>query len=750
MRKYFLVVVMIFSVMSCKNEINKTTNGFKALIEKDSVYTQVTALSPTIIKVSSAKNEEALQVPSLIVNEDLGLTFNFTIKKKGKTILLSTDSVSLSLNTENGNIVFLDKKGKSILHESGKAFSPESNQATQGFSWQENEVLYGLGQHELADINLRGKKIELVQLNTKVSVPVILSTLGYGIYWDNYSRTTFNDSTDNPHITSAEGDRIQYYFVKGQKFDNIISDFRKLTGEAPMVPKWVLGYVQSRNRYKTHDELMGVVKKQRALNIPMDAIILDYLHWGDNGFGSMVFDPKIFPNPEGMVKELNEKYNCKIIVSVWPTFSPGIPNWKLFNDKNFMLDVDLWHLGQVYDAFNPNAGKLYYDLVKKAYIDRGFNGLWFDATEPERLEQFEVSKCYLGPTAKYLNLYSYFDMKHFFENHIGNSKDRVVILTRSAFMGQQKFGTIVWSGDIGTDFKTLKEQIPTGLNFCMTGIPYWNTDIGGYLGGDPKDPAYQEVFVRWFQYGSFTPFFRAHGRRHPFESKSGKNEMWSYGKENQKILTKYIELRYQLLPYIYTLAHKVSTEGYTMMRALAFDFLQDKNVHEINDQFMFGESIMVCPVTDSGATSRNVYLPAGSDWFNFWTGEKLAGGQTITANAPIDIIPLFVKSGSILPMGSVMQYSSEKNNDSLELRIFGDQDASFTLYEDEGENYNYTKGNFSKIRFNYSAKEKTLTIGKREGTFNGMLETRTFKVIKLKGESVKITYTGTEVNVTLN
>jgi alpha-D-xyloside xylohydrolase len=451
-----------------------------------------------------------------------------------------------------------------------------------------------------------------------------------------------------------------------------------------------------------------------------------------------------------MIKVLHNQYNCKLIVSVWPTFSEGNANWKKMNEKGYLLDdVVAWHLGQVYDAYNPEAGKLYYDMIKESYLDRGVDGIWFDATEPERLEKFELAECEMGDVADYLNLYSYFDMKHYIENHTPNAKNRTVILTRSAFLGQQKFGTIVWSGDIGVDFMTLKEQIPTGLNFCMTGIPYWNTDIGGYLGGDPNDPAYQEVFVRWFQYGTFTPFFRAHGRRHPFESRSGHNEMWSFGEENQKILTKFIELRYRLMPYIYTTAHKVSTEGYTMMRALAFDYLHDEKVYEINDQFMFGESIMVCPVTDSGATSRKVYLPKGNDWYDYWTGKKYEGGQTIEADAPIESMPIFVKSGSIIPMGKDMQYTSEKPNDTLEIRIYGDADASFTLYEDEGDNYNYLEGKFSEITVAYTAKDNTLTIDNRTGGFEGMPENRVFIIKKENKTSVQLEYNGTETKTKL-
>lgn len=768
MKNLFLFFTVFLMANAYANgQYKKTEQGVTTVLQNGELI-RIDLLSPTIVKIAVAKNDSLLNVPSLIAKESPIGKSVFSIREIGNKLEVKTDSLNVILDKQSGNIEYKDLSGNLLMSESARIIEPYQNNIVgkqyriqQNFKWAKDEILYGLGQHELKELNMRNHKIILTQQNTRISVPVILSTKGYGLYWDNYSRTIFNDVGDTSNISSDVADKIQYYFIKGSKFDQIIASLRALTGESPMPPRWAFGYFQSRNRYQNRKDLMDVVKNQRELNIPLDAIILDYLHWGKAGFGSMVFDSIDFPDAQGMIKELHDKYNCKLIVSVWPSFKKNTPNWNLLNQNRLLLDLDLGGFGQVYDAFNPKAGELYWSMVKKNYWDKGVDGIWFDATEPEQIHLYEKTQCYLGPTAKYLNLFSYFDMKNVYESQLKMDTNRVFILTRSSFLGQQKYGTVSWSGDVGTDFKTLKEQITSGLNFCMTGIPYWNTDIGGYLGGDVKDPKYQEVFVRWFQYGAFTPMFRAHGRREPFDSRNGKNELWSYGKENQKILTEYVNLRYRLLPYIYSLSHKVSAEAYTMMRSLAFDFLADKNVYEISDQFMFGESFMVCPVLEKGAVSRNVYLPKNTNWFDFGDGKVYRGGQTIKVDAPIERMPLFVKAGSIIPMAEMMQYSSEKRLNKMELRIYPGADGAFSLYEDEGDNYNYTKGMFTQIPFSYSHKTKTLTIGEIQGSFSGMLKERTFDIVLVneksgtgvqQGSNVKQTveYKGAEIKIKLN
>lgn len=752
-----LVILSVFMI-SCGDSYQKTATGivYKVPAETNemSKYIAVDVLSQDIVKISVAENDSLLRIKSLIAKEKLEDNATFTTTSSDENIRVITENLQVTVNKKDGSVNFYDETGKSLLKTADNELIAKHShgisyyQTKQNFSWKDGEALYGLGQHEVSKVNLRGQKIELVQLNTRITVPVLLSTEGYGLYWDNYSQSYFNDSADAAYLASDVADKIQYYFVKGEKFDNIIGGIRTLTGKSPMLPRWSLGYIQSRNRYKTREQLMTVVKKHRQLNIPIDAIILDYMHWGESGFGSMVFDEGNFPNAQQMIDELHDDYNCRLITSVWPTFQEKTNNYKLFKKDDLLLGFSLAEFGEFYDAFNPKAGELYWQLVKKNYWDKGVDGIWCDATEPEEIKDLQQSYNHLGPSIKYQNLYSFYDMKNLYEPQIKIDTNRVFILTRSAFLGQQKYGTVMWSGDINTNFKALKEQIATGLNFCMTGIPFWNTDIGGYWGGNPKDKAYQELFVRWFQYGAFTPFFRAHGRRYPIASRNGHNEIWSFGADNQVILNDFINLRYRLLPYLYTLNYKVYNEDYTMMRALAFDFMDDKEVYDINDQFLV-ENLMICPVTEAKATERKVYLPKGCDWYDFWTGVKYQGGQSIISQAPIDKMPIFVKAGTILPLADVMQYSSEKTLDNIEVRIYPGKDADYTLYEDEGNNYNYEIGRFSKIKFAYSQNDNTLSIASREGSFNGMLKERKFNIVIVnEGIATGIEESATGINIT--
>lgn len=747
--KYFFLILSLSFYWSCANRnVIKTENG--VLIELNARTSGKTkkrmlleVISPTVIKMAVSCSDSILTVPSLIVRDRDKVRHAHSVKIEQESVSLSTDSLFISVNRSSGEISYYDQKKRLLLTAKDNDLIPYENEYTgkrhhviQHFHWKQEEALYGLGQHLHGELNLRNMEIELVQENTKVSIPFLLSSEGYGLLWDNYSRTVYKDVADSSYLWSDVGEKVQYYFIKGNSCDEIISQNRQLTGEVPMYPRWALGYMQSRNRYSSAEELLGVVRKQRKLKVPLDVIILDYYHWDDQGFGSFVFDEETFPDPEEMINTLHEEYHCKLLVSVWPSFTPGIKNWELLNSKGYLLDIMTAFNSQVYDAFNPDAVGLYYQLLSKSYLYKGVDGWWFDATEPEDWRDLIQSKCYLGAAAKYLNTYSYFSIKGVYERQVRESDKRVFVLTRSGFTGQQQFGTTVWSGDVDATFEELKRQIPAGLNFCMSGLPFWTTDIGGYKGGDPTDSTYQELFTRWFQYGTFCPIFRSHGRRYPGD-RSGENEIWSYGEETQKILSKFIELRYRLLPYIYSLSAQVTFNGFTLMRALPFDFIHDSKTHNITDQFMFGHEFLVCPITESGAISRRVYLPKGCQWFDFWTGNAYAGGQEIEADAPIEKMPLFVKSGSIIPMGPVMQYSTEQIPDPIKLHVYPGTNASFTLYEDENEHFNYKNGQFQKIPILYNEAEKLLIIGESEGSYPECLKKRTFQIV-LAGKLDKI------------
>ena len=742
--KYISVLVLIIIIFSFSNCKNYTTHPIeKGLVvefsDDKSPFTKVkiAAYSPEIIEITGAPSDSLFKDTSLIKENSTNTNFDWKIEENKNDIQLLTSKLRVKLEIPSGIVKFFDSDSKLLLSEGISEMQPAEDSTThyyhvkQSFNWNGREAHYGLGQHQKGLLNYRNHKVELYQANTKVSVPVLLSTKGYGLLWDNYSKTVYNDREDSSYIWSEVGDQLRYYFMYGPDFDNVIQNYRELTGEAAMYPKWAFGFFQSRNRYWTQDEILDVVETYRQKNIPLDVIVLDYFHWED-GFGSFAFDKQAFPNPGEMVATLHDDYNCKIMVSVWPSFTPETKNWRKMKENGYLLDVMSAYNSQVFDAYNPKARELYWNFIKNTYLERGVDALWFDVTEPEKIDQYKGSINFLGSSKRYLNTYSLFHTRGIY-NHLVeyNEDERPYILTRSAFAGQQKYGTTVWSGDIGTNFKALKNQIPAGLNFCATGMPYWTTDIGGYHGGKTSDPDYRELYTRWFQYGTFCPIFRTHGRRHPGDRKTP-NEVWSYGSHVQSIVTDYIRLRYRLLPYIYSISRKVNSEGYTIMRNLAFNFRNDTNVYNISDQFMFGDHMLINPVTEQGVRERSVYLPGDTNWYDFWTGKSYEGSQQIKAQAPLDKMPVFIQAGSIIPFGPFQQYATEKKSDPLEVRIYTGDNGSFTLYEDENNGFAYQSGAFSTIEFSYDETDKKLRIGKRKGEFPGMLTERTFHIIRVR------------------
>ncbi len=423
------------------------------------------------------------------------------------------------------------------------------------------------------------------------------------------------------------------------------------------------------------------------------------------------------------------------MISVWPFFEPGSAVYDEMEKRDWFVDKfkfakPPYHTSgmAVYDATNPEARKYYWQLMDQALFKIGIDAWWLDTTEPETEGQEENvllgHKLAIGSGDRYVNIYPLMTTGAVYDGQRGASdKKRVFILSRSAFAGDQRYGVTAWSGDINSDFLTFRRQIPAGLNFALSGIPYWTTDIGGFVSGDPGDPAYRELFVRWFQFGTFNPILRVHGTR-----KTDQNELWSYGPEAQKILVNFDRLRYRMLPYIYSLAWKTTSEGYTLMRPLVMDFRSDVQAQNTGDQFMFGPAFLVNPVTEPTATTRRLYLPP-SKWYDFWSGSALAGERSVEADAPLDRMPLYVRAGSILPLGPDEEWSTEKPADPIELRIYRGADGDFTLYEDENDNYNYEKNLYATIPFHWDDAKRTLTIGDRKGQFPGMLESRTFRVV---------------------
>jgi len=483
-----------------------------------------------------------------------------------------------------------------------------------------------------------------------------------------------------------------------------------------MVPYWSLGFHQSRNKYATQEEVLQIAKRMGDENIQMSSIFVDYFYWQKYGTGSHKFDETIFPDPKGMLNTLHDQYQTKAVITVWPTFKKGTAHYDEFESKGMLLDGAKALDGIIYDVFNPEARRIYWKQILPL-VKEGFDGWFLDGPEPDQVNSFLPTNTFAGPAVTVRNLYPLLHVENFYNNLLElHPNTRPYVLTRCAWASQQRTGAAIWSGDIPTTFDELQKQVTAGLNFVATGIPYWTTDIGGYSGGDPEDEEYRELFTRWFEYGTFCPVFRSHGRRYPGDTKAP-NELWAYGKEVQDICTRYINLRYTLMPYIYTLTGDVTHKNYTPMRLLAFDFPEDRNVRDCKDQFMYGPSFLVCPILNAGAVHRNVYLPQGNKWVDFWTGEIHEGGRNILVDAPKDKIPLYVKSGTILP---VYLDSSKANtpDNVIKILIYKGNDGQFELYKDDGNSYEYKDNNFAYIPFYWNNKTNELIIETQKGEYN--------------------------------
>ncbi|WP_455497221.1 glycoside hydrolase family 31 protein [Coprobacter sp.] len=654
----------------------------------------------------------------------------FSVRETETQIRLKTSRFSVAVDKATGQIGLYDRSGKLLVQEypgGGRSAVGQNEKVACRFQLSSDEALYGLGQFRDNALNLRGKRRELVQFNTQAAVPVLYSTNGWGILWNNPSRTIFKDDKTGLSFQSDLGNILSYYYFVGDKLDDLVASYRSLTGKAPMVPYWSLGYHQSRNKYATQKEVLSIAERMRQENIPMSTIFIDYFYWQKYGTGSHKFDENLFPDVPGMLNSLHKDYNTHAVITMWPTFRPGIPNYEEFNKKGLLLDGAKALDGIIYDAFSPEAAKIYWKQVLPL-VNLGIDGWFLDGCEPDQVNSFLPTTTHDGPALKVRNLYPLVHATTFYNGLLeARPNQRPYILTRCAWASQQKVGTAVWSGDIPTTFDELRKQVTAGLNFVATGIPYWTTDIGGYSGGDPADENYREVFTRWFQYGTFCPVFRAHGRRYPGDTRVP-NELWAYGKEAQKICTDFINLRYALFPYIYTLTGQITRQHYTPMRLLAFDFPEDEQVLDCKDQFMYGPSLLICPVLDAGERQRSVYLPSGRRWFDFWSGEVHKGGSSIKADAPIDLIPVFVPAGSIIPMNLDVLMNPDSSA-PVEIRVYSGADGQFEWYEDDGKTFDCENGEYSLIPVSWNDKSKILTIGERQGKYNGMSKDRELRIV---------------------
>ena len=714
-----------------------------------------------------------------------------------------------------GNLTFLTAKGRVLLREK----DCDVSDARQTFILDKDEAIYGLGTIQNGLLNRRGEHKRMEQSNLEDFQNVLQSIKGWGIYWENYSPTQFDDDANGMSFNSEVGEGIDYYFMYGGSADGVIAQMRWLSGDVPMFPLWTYGFWQSKERYKTAAETESIVDKYRALQVPLDGIIQDWQYWGSNYlWNAMDFLSEDFATGPQLIKNVHEK-NAHFMISIWASFGPQTQQFRELSEKGLLLPFETWpqsgisHVWppmkdypsgvKVYDAFSPDARGIYWKYLRKLF-DYGVDAWWMDSTDPDFFNPREsdyAHKVYGGTWRSQRNAFPLETVRGIYQSQrkdYPDSPKRVFIMTRSSYAGQQHYGSNMWSGDVNSSWDMLRKQVSAGLSFSLTGNPNFNTDIGGFFcnayntrgsGSAPRNPQFQELYVRWMQYGLFCPVFRSHGADAP-------REIWQFGKKGEPVydaIEKQIRLRYRLIPYLYSMAWQVTSNNDSYMRPLFADFAADKKVWNITDEFMFGRSILAAPIVDPQYTEEKIvrtdamtgwdrdkvksegvksegvksegvksekldwtesktaakYLPKGTTWYDFWTNRSYKGGQTVTLQTTLDRVPMFVRAGSILPLGPEMQYVGEKSWDNLELRVYPGADGSFMLYEDEGDGYNYERGVYSTITFLWNDRSRTLTIGSRQGQYPGMLATRQFTIVLPDGTTRTVTYDGSEQTINL-
>ena len=752
---------------------------------------KVEFITPTIVHIVKGEPTKSLVV---IAKPD-----QVAVTQKGNTWASSELTVK---QDAQGNLTFLTAKGKVLLKEK----VCDVTQSRQTFTLDKDEAIYALGTIQNGKMNRRGETKRMEQSNLEDFQNVSQSIKGWGLYWENYSPTLFEDNADGMTFDSEVGKGIDYYFMYGGSADGVIAQMRHLTGDVPMFPLWTYGFWQSKERYKTAAETESIVDQYRTLNVPLDGIIQDWQYWGSNYlWNAMDFLSEDFVNGPQMIKNVHAKH-AHFMISIWASFGPQTQQFRELAEKNLLLPFETWpqsglsHIWpprkdypsgvKVYDAFSPEARAIYWKHLKRLY-DYGTDAWWMDSTDPDFFNPREsdyAHPVYGGTWRSQRNAFPLETVRGIYQSQRKDDRGkRIFIMTRSSYAGQQHYGSNMWSGDVNSSWDMLRKQVPAGLSFSLTGNPNFNTDIGGFFCGSyntqgpasaPRNPQFQELYVRWMQYGLFCPVFRSHGADAP-------REIWQFGKKGEPIydaIEKMIRLRYRLLPYLYSTAWQVTSNNDSYMRPLFADFAADKKVWNMTDEFLFGRSILAAPIVDPQYTEEKIirtdamtgwdrqrvsdgspvgeidwhatktatkYLPKGAVWYDFWTNKQYKGGQTVTLETTIDRVPMFVRAGSILPLGPEMQWVGEKKWDNLELRIYPGADGIFMLYEDEGDNYNYEKGAYSVIQFSWNDKTHTLTIGDRQGSYPGMLQNRRFAVVLPDGRQQVVEYEGKKLDIAM-
>ena len=808
MKRLLTLLCLLASVALVMAE---TTNEVE--VKANGVVTRVSFYTPEIVRVVKCPGETITQKRnSLVVTLAPQTDIDISVKEAASKVVMSSEKLSVMIDKRTGQLQFMSK-GKNLLKEKSSAFEQRTKgldagayRVTQSFVLDKDEAIYGLGTIQDGKLNRRGIHQRMEQSNLEDFQNVLQSIKGWGIYWENYSPTDFDDDALKGMSFSSEvGDDIDYYFMYGGSADGVIAQMRHLSGDVPMFPLWTYGFWQSKERYKTAAETESIVDKYRELQVPLDGIIQDWQYWGSNYlWNAMDFLAEDFATGQQLIKNVHQKH-AHFMISIWASFGPQTQQFRELDEKGLLLPIETWpqsgisHIWppvmeypsgvKVYDAFSPVARDIYWKHLKRLF-DYGTDAWWMDSTDPDFFNPQESDydhKVGDGTWRSLRNAFPLATVRGVYEAQRKESSDkRVFIMTRSSFAGQQHYGSNMWSGDVASSWDMLRKQVPAGLNFSLTGNPNFNTDIGGFFcnsyntmgaGSAPRNPQFQELYVRWMQYGLFCPVFRSHGADAP-------REIWQFGKKGEPVydaIEKSIRLRYRFIPYLYSTAWQVTSHNESYLRPLFSDFASDKRVWDMTDEFMFGRSILAAPIVEAQYTEEKIikedamtgwdrkemnsdgevkvdftgskatrkYLPKGTDWYDFWTGNRMKGGQFVTIQTTFDRVPMFVRVGSILPFGPEMQYVGEKAWDNLELRVYPGADATFTLYEDEGDNYNYERGVYSTINFEWSDRSRTLTIGQRKGSFPGMIQSRKFTIVLPDGTSSVIEYQGEEVTCKL-
>jgi alpha-D-xyloside xylohydrolase len=789
----------------------------------DGARLRVLFVTDRIVRVTATPNPQWSSRASMMRVPVQGKPGPIALARNGANLTLRSAALSVTLNRATGALTMRDRAGTVLLREHpsaprgftrtdviksvpdpstirtvktvdgerqsigsyGQAKDREAWTAQARFQLTDDEALYGLGFDESFDLNLRGKAKRLYQHNLRVVIPFLVSTRGYGLLFDAYSAMSFSDGPDGMAVGSDVVEELDYYFVLGPTLDGALAGYRQLTGAASMLPRWAYGYVQSKERYVTQQEVVDTVRQFRERKIPLDLIVQDWNYWTPGRWGSMMPDPERYPDIQAMTAAVHGM-NAKTMISVWPNPSPLDPPGKALKERGYMSS------GSAYvDFFRPEAADFYFDQVWHYLGRHGIDSWWFDSTEPEVADwtwdakrPADADRKNIDGLAKvidpeWLNAYALADSQGLARYLRRAAPDkRIVNLTRSGYAGSQGTGAIIWTGDISASWDTLAQQVATVQRFSASGLPYVTVDVGAFFvkPGKPwfwkgdyaqgvADLGYRELYTRWLQFGVFLPMFRSHGTDTP-------REPWHFGAPGTPFydaILDAIRLRYRLLPYLYSEAGHAYHDGASLIRPVAFGFPQDRRTHDLKGQMLFGQSILVSPVLapmyygvdsvplDAGARRVEVYLPAGA-WFDFWTGQALAGGRTVSVDAPLARMPVHVRAGSILPLGPVKQYAAEPSDAPLEVRVYPGADGRYTLYDDAGEGWGYQRGEHARIPLAWNDATRTLTIGARQGDYEGMPRKLRFKLVVVglgagrgledaPGSAAVVDYNGSPVSI---